>query len=187
VTRPTSRRFRRADLAHGADHVLVPTATFTDAATSSFAASFGSASALRAFLDLVSHYPAAPTSTVCMFLKPRGYTPPPFAPPEFVPSSLYFDLDRAAGFAAAAMLIIDANGESHQWLTQGATSREDLKLVMDPDNPDFSLFPADSAVPVRQLLDAVVEWAFTDALPPAAVTWRRATEDEVGWPVGAGY
>ena len=187
MTRSTSRRFHRADLAHGADHTLVPTATFEDATGSSFAASLGSEPALRQFLGLAVDYSAGPISTVCLYLKPRGYTPPSTAPPEYLPSSFYFDVDRAAGVAAAAMLIVDTDGESHQWLTLGEQKHEGLHLVMDPDNPNFSLFPDDSIVPIHHLIDAVVAWAFGDELPPAAVAWRPASEHEVGWPAGAGY
>jgi hypothetical protein len=186
VTRSTENRFRRVDLAHGVDHVLVPSATFRDDAGSSFTATFGTEVALRAFLDMVSRYPGT-TSTVTMFLKPRGYKPAPSAPPEFVPSSLYFDLDQASGIAAAALLLVDATGLSHQWLTQGDLGRGDITLVADPHNPEYATFPHESLLPVSMLRDAVLQWAFGDDLPPTSVAWRPATEDEVGWPVGAGY
>jgi len=186
VTRSTGNRFRRADLAHGADRVLVPSATFRDDSGSSFSATFGTETALRAYLDLVSRYPGN-TSTVTMFLKPRGYKPAPSAPPEFLPSSLYFDVDQESGVAAAALLVTDATGVSHQWLTQGDLGRDDVTLVMDPYNPAYATFPRESFLPVATLRDAVIQWAFRDVLPPEAVAWRQATEDEVGWPVGAGY
>lgn len=178
--------FARADLAHGADHVLIPSAKFRDDEGSSFTATFRTETALDAFLDLVSHYPGN-TSTVTMFLRPRGYKPAPSAPPEFLPSSLYFDIDQASGTAAAALLLIDTTGQSHQWLTQGNLARDDITLVMDPHNPEYATFPPESFLPITTLRDAVLQWAFGDHLPPPAATWRRATEDEVGWPVGAGY
>lgn len=186
MTRSTENRFRRADLAHGSDHVLVPNATFRDDTGSSFTATFGTKAALHAFLDMASRYPGK-TSTVTMFLKPRGYKPEPSAPPEFLPSSLYFDLDQASGIAAAALLLVDANGMSHQWLTQGALGRDDVILVADPYNPEYATFPQESFLPFPRLRDALIQWAFDDELPPTAVGWRPATEDEVGWPVGAGY
>lgn len=186
MTRSTEHRFRRSDLAHGADHVLVPSATFGDDSGSTFAAKFVTDSALSAFLDMAVQYPGK-TSTVTMFLRPRGYKPPPSAPPEFLPSSLYFDVDQASGMAAAALLIIDANGRSHQWLSRGELGRDDVILVMDPHNPEYARFPHESFISVSTLRDVVIEWAFGDVLPPTAVTWRRATEDEVSWPVGAGY
>lgn len=186
MTRPTDRTFRRADLAHGADHVLVPSATFRDAAGSSFTASFATDTALRVFLNMVVTYPGT-TSTVTLFLTPRGYRPAPSAPPEFLPSSLYFDLDRTRGIAAAALLLIDSTGHSHQWLTQGNQSRDDVVLVMDPHNPEYARFPQESYIPTVTLHDIVTQWAFGDNLPPPSVTWRTASEDEVGWPAGAGY
>lgn len=186
MTRSTDNRFRRADLAHGADYVLVPSATFRDDAGSSFTATFGTETALRTFLDMALRYPGK-TSTVTMFLKPGGYRPPPSAPPEFLPSSLYFDVDQACGTAAAALLLTDATGLSHQWLTRGDLGRDDVVLVMDPYNPEYATFPQESYVPVAMLREAAIQWAFGDGLPPNAVTWRRAAEDEVGWPAGAGY
>ena len=186
MTQWTENRYRRADLAHGADHVLVPTATFRDNAGSSFTARLATETALHGFLDLVVRYPVK-TSTVTMFLEPRGYKPSPSAPPEFLPSSLYFDVDQASGTAAVALLLIDATGTSHQWLTQGDLGRDDLVLVMDPENPDYATFPPESFISVAVLREAVTQWAFGDELPPAATSWRMANEDEVGWPVGAGY
>jgi len=56
-----------------------------------------------------------------------------------------------------------------------------------PCNPAYATFPQESFLPIAMLRDAVIQWAFGDVLPPLAVTWRHATEDEVGWPVGAGY
>lgn len=186
MTRSTENRFRRVDLAHGADHLLVPSAMFRDDSGSSFSATFGAEAGLRAYLDMVSRYPGN-TSTVTMLLKPRGYRPAPSAPPEFLPSSLYFDVDQASGVAAAALLVTDATGLSHQWLTHGDLGRDDITLVMDPYNPAYATFPQESFLPISMLRDAVSQWAFGDDLPPTAVTWRQATEDEVGWPVGAGY
>lgn len=186
MTRSTEHRFRRADLAHGADHLLVPSATFRDDAGSSFVATFGAEAALRTFLDMVLGYPGK-TTTVTMFLKPRGYKPPPSAPPEFLPSSLYFDVDQASGTAAGALLLTDTTGLSHQWLTQGDLGRDDVVLVMDPHNPEYATFPRQTFVPAHMLREAAIQWAFGDSLPPAATTWRQATEAEVGWPVGAGY
>jgi hypothetical protein len=186
VTRWTESRFRRAELAHGADHVLVPGGNFRDDAGSTFTARFATETALHVFLDLVLGYPGR-TSTVTMFLKPRGYKPSPSAPPEFLPSSLYFDVDQASGTAAAALLLIDATGTSHQWLSRGNLGRDDVVLVMDPDNPEYATFPQESFITVAALREAVTQWAFGNELPPAATTWRTANEDEVGWPVGAGY
>lgn len=186
MTRSTENRFRRADLAHGDDHVLVPSGTFRDHAGSSFSASFATESALHAFLEMVLHYPE-PTSTVTLFLKPRGYRPSPSAPPEFLPSSLYFDIDQTRGIAAAALLLVDKQGVSHQWLTRGTLGLDDVELVMDPYNPEYTKFPSESLIPSTTLQNAVTQWAFGDDLPPTATTWRPATEDEVGWPAGAGY
>lgn len=186
MTRSTDSRFRRADLAHGADHVLVPSGWFRDDTGSSFTATFGTEATLGAFLDLVLRFPHT-TSTVTMVLKPRGYKPAPSAPPEFLPSSLYFDIDRTHETAAAALLLLDANGQSHQWLTRGDLGRDDLVLVMDPYNPEYARFPRDSVIAARAMRDVVIGWAFGDELPPATTAWRSATEDEVGWPVGAGY
>lgn len=186
MTRPTDRTFRRTDLAHGADHILVPSATFRDDAGSSFTASFATETALRVFLDMVVRYPRA-TSTVTLFLTPRGYRPAPSALPEFLPSSLYFDLDRTHGIASAALLLVDSAGHSHQWLTQGDHGREDVALVMDPHNPEYARFPRESFIPTSLLHDIVTQWAFGDDLPPPSVSWRTAAEDEVGWPAGAGY
>ncbi|HEY0449067.1 hypothetical protein, partial [Actinophytocola sp.] len=106
---------------------------------------------------------------------------------EFLPSSLYFDIDQAHEVAAAALLVVDANGDSYQWLTQGDLGRDDVVLIMDPYNPEYARFPKESAISVALLHDAAAQWAFGDELPPAASSWRPATEDEVGWPVGAGY
>lgn len=184
MTRSTGSRFRRVDLAHGGDHVLVPNATFRDDAGSSCTATFGTEAALSCFLDMVLRYPGT-TLTVTMFLKSRGYRPSPAGPPEYLPSSLYFDVDHAHGVAAAALLVCDAKGDSHQWLTQGDLGRDDAVLVMDPYNPEYARFPTESFVSVAVLQDVVGQWAFGDELPPTAVTWRSATEDEVGWPVGA--
>ena len=186
MTGSTGERFRRGDLAHGADHILVPSATFRDDAGSSFSATFGTEPALHAFLDMVLRYPGT-ISTVTMVLKPRGYKPGPSAPPEFVPSSLYFDIDGARMIAAAALLVYSASGESHQWLTQGDLDTDDVALIMDPYNPEHAKFPTDSYFPGALLRNVAVQWAFGDDLPPAATHWRPAPEDEVGWPVGAGY
>jgi hypothetical protein len=166
--------------------VLIPSAVFEDAVGSSFSGRFTTDSALRAFMDLVLRYPRQ-TSTVRMFLKPRRYVPAESAPAEFLPSSLYFDVDRERGVAAAALLIVDAHGVSHQWLSQGDRGRDDVALVMDQFNPEFATFPQESFVAVEPLADAVVQWAFGDEVPPPALSWKTATEDEVGWPVGAGY
>ena len=57
MTRSTGNRFRRSDLAHGADHLLVPSAVYADSAGSSFKARFGTEAALRAFVDMVLSYP----------------------------------------------------------------------------------------------------------------------------------
>lgn len=186
MTRSTENQFRRVDLAHGADHVLVPRAAFRDDAGSSFTATLGTEAALHVFMDMALRYPGK-ASTVTMFLKPRGYKPAPAAPPEFLPASLYFDVDQASGTAAAALLLIDVAGTSHQWLTQGDLGRDDVVLIMDPENPEYARFPQESFIPVSALREAVTQWAFGDEFPPAAVSWRLATEDEVGWPVGAGY
>jgi hypothetical protein len=184
VRRSTGDRFRRADLAHAADHVLVPGGTFRDVAGSTFRATFHTETGLHAFLDLVLAYPGA-TSTVTLFLRPRGYRPS--GAPEFVPSSLYFDIDQQRAVAAAALLLVDADGLSHQWLSQGDAYVDDLVLVMDPENPDHATFPPESFVPAAALRDAVLAWAFGGTFPPAAIDWRPMTEDEVGWPAGAGY
>jgi hypothetical protein len=186
VTRAAGSRFRRADLARATEYELVASAFFRDEAGSSFRASFATEAALGAFLDMVLHFPGE-TSTVTMVLKAKGYTPPKTAPPEWVPSSLYFDVDRERDVAAAALLIFDANAVSHQWLSQGDLDSDDVVLVMDPYNPEFARFPPESFIVPALLREAVVEWAFGAELPPAAIQWRPATEDEVGWPVGAGY
>lgn len=186
MIRPADRNFRRTELAHGADRVLVPSATFRDESGSSFAASFASETGLRTFLDMVVGYPGV-TSTVTLFRTPRGYRPAPSSPPEFLPSSLYFDLDRTHGIAAAALVLIDSSGHSHQWLTQGTQGRDDVVLVMDPHNPEHARFPREACIPTTVLHDVVIQWAFGDDLPPPSTTWRTAAEDEVGWPAGAGY
>jgi hypothetical protein len=185
VTQPASCRLRRVDLAHGADHELVASAIVEDEAGSSFTAQFATEAALHAFLDFVLRYPGR-LATVRMFLKPVGYRPAQELPIEFVPSSLYFDFDPGRGVAAAALLVLDAEGMSHQWLTRGEGPSE-ATLVMDPFNPDFSQFPDDSVVPISEVRDLVVHWAFGDEYPPSSAPLRRATEKEVGWPVGAAY
>lgn len=76
--------FRRADLAH--------------AAGSTIRATFRTETGRHAFLDLVLAYPGA-TSTVTLFLRARGYRPS--GAPEFVPSSLYFDIDQERAVAGA--------------------------------------------------------------------------------------
>jgi len=123
------------------------------------------------FSTWVLAYPGA-TSTVTLFLRPRGYRPS--GAPEFVPSSLYFDIDQQRAVAAAALLLGDAYVD-------------DLVLAMDPENPDHATFPPESFVPAAALRDAVLAWAFGGNFPPAAIDWRPMTEDEVGWPAGAGY
>jgi hypothetical protein len=184
VTRSTGNRFRRDELAHGADHLLVPTGTFRDEAGSMFRATLRTETALAAFLDLVFTFPGA-TSTVTLFLKPRGYRPS--AAPEFVPSCLYFDVDQKSQIAAAALLLIDTAGRSHQWCSVGDAGRDDLVLVMDPENPEYAVFPPESFIPLGGLRDAIPQWAFGDEFPPPALHWRPATENEVGWPPGASY
>jgi hypothetical protein len=186
VIESTGDRFHRSQLAHASDFELVIKAVFEDAMGSSFSSRPATESALGAFVDMVITYPGE-TGPVRLFMEAKGLTPAPYLPPEYLPSSLVFDVDQKQGVAAAALLIFDASGISHQWLTLGDRDRDDVALIMDPFNPGFARFPPESLVPAAQLRQAVLDWAFGEELPPTAVPWRRANEDEVGWPVGATY
>jgi len=177
-------RVCRADLVHAAEYPLVVSGTFA-VGGSEFTAQIADEDGLSSFLAAVTRSPVA-TSTVRMFLKPRGYRPPKPLPIELPPSSLYFDVDQEHQVAAAGLLVATDDGHAHQWMTRGTAGLDDVVLVQDPSNPEHSHFPRDSFITVEQLRHAVFQWAFADALT-AATTWRPASEWDVRWPVGAGY
>lgn len=176
MTALSDGRLRRSDLAHARNHRLVPSGRFY-VNGSSFRARLVDPAGLKYFLDLVLRSPVR-TSPVCLSLKAEGHEP---TGPEFPPSNFQFDVDQEHKVAAAATLVFDQDGMSHQWLAQGDAARDDVTLTQDPWNPTFSQFPPESFITIPQLREAVVQWAFGDVFPPPAVTWRTATEDEVGW------
>jgi len=176
VTALTGGQLCRSDLAHAVDHALVPSGRFY-VKGSSFGAYLVNQDGLNYFMDLVLHS-SVRTSTVCLSLKPEGHKP---TGPEFPPSNFQFDVDQEHEVAAAATLVFDKDGLSHQWLAQGDAGRDDVTLVQDPWNPTFSQFPREAFITVPQLREAVTQWAFGDVFPPPAIRWRVASEGEVGW------
>ncbi|MGH9893983.1 MAG: hypothetical protein ACREA0_18780 [bacterium] len=115
---------------------------------------------------------------MCMSLKAEGYEP---AGPEFPSSNFQFDVDVEHEVAAAATLVIDKDGRSRQWLAQGDAYRDDVTLAQDPWNPTYTKFPPEAYITILQLRDAATQWALGDVLPPPAINWRAASENEVGW------
>jgi hypothetical protein len=133
--------------------------------------------ALRRFLDEVTG--AAASATAWLELRALGYTPRTL-PIEFPPSQFQFAVDAVQHVAAAAVLVVDHEGTSHQWLSQGVAGHGDALLVADPWNP-VTRFPGESAITFAELRRAAAQWAFGDVLPPVAIRWRYAPEDEIGW------
>jgi hypothetical protein len=128
--------------------------------------------ALTRFLDEVA-------GTGWLELRALGYTPRAL-PIEFPPSHFQFAVDTAQCVAAAAVLVVDRDGISHQWLSQGTAEYRDAVLVADPWNP-VTRFPGESTITLAELRRAAAEWAFGEVFPPPAIRWRDASEDEIGW------
>lgn len=175
----------RSDLVHAARYPLVVTATFA-VGRSEFSAHVADEDGLAHLLAALSRSPVA-TSTVRMFLKPRGYQPSKPLPIELPPSALYFDVDQEHQVAAAGLLVSTADGASHQWRTRGDAGIDGAVLVQDPFNPEYTRFPRESFITVAELRDAVVAWAFGDTLPAPTTIWQPVSEWDVRWPVGSGY
>ena len=134
-------------------------------------------SALVSFLDDVAS--AAASATAWLELRALDYTPRAL-PIEFPPSHFQFAVDAALHVAAAAVLVLDRDGISHQWLSQGASEHHDAVLVADPWNP-VTRFPGESAITLAELRRAAAQWAFGEVFPPPAIRWRDASEEEIGW------
>lgn len=179
MTRLLDDRLLRADLAHG-DERLFPSAAF-DLGHSTVSMNVRDPAGLDFLLGLVFG-PAAGPTTVSLHLKPRDHRPAESFPPEFPPSNLLFGVDAAYRVAAVALLAFDRDGRSHQWLSRGDAWHADAaRLAMDPANADATPFPRDAYVTLPPLRAAVRDWAWGTVLPPAGVSWRPASEHEVGW------
>jgi Immunity protein Imm1 len=172
----TLTTIRRAELAHTAEHPLVVVGHQVVGGRVS-SREVPDSSALARFLDEVSG--AVASATAWLELRASGYTPRTL-PIEFPPSHFQFGVDAVRHVAAAAVLVVDRAGASHQWLSQGSAGHSDAVLVADPWNP-VTRFPRESAITPAELRRAAAEWAFGEVFPPPAIRWRDASEDEIGW------
>ncbi|HEX7661884.1 MAG TPA: hypothetical protein VF444_20645 [Pseudonocardiaceae bacterium] len=172
----TSGSLLRADLAYGAEHVLVPSDTFD--AEHVIAGEYPATRAgLTRFVDDLARA-VVRRGPVHLYLIPAGHR---IELPELPAANLHFDLDPEQGVAAASLAVQDRDGEIHQWMTVGTAGRDDVLLTQDAWNADVKRFPSAAFITVAQLRDVVLQWAFGDILPPPAVPWRAASEREVGW------
>lgn len=176
MTTLTAGHLRRSDLVHAADHKLVPSDTFE--AKDTIGGGYPvTPTGLSSLLDSLIHSPAK-TAPVHLYLIPVGHR---IELPEFPPSNLHFDLDPDHGVGAASLVTWDKDDEVRQWMTVGDAGRGDVLLTQDASNADLKRFPPESFITIPQLRQVLIEWAFGDLLPPAAVRWRQTTEREVGW------
>jgi len=164
----------RAELAHAAEYPLTVVGHQIVGGQAD-SRDVGDSSALASFLDDV----AGASTTAWLELRALGYTPRAL-PIEFPPSHFQFAVDAVLHVAAAAVLVVDRDGVSHQWLSRGASERRDAVLVADPWNP-VTRFPGESAITLAELRRAADQWAFGEVLPPPAIRWRDASEEEIGW------
>ncbi|HEX4722007.1 MAG TPA: hypothetical protein VH333_05800 [Pseudonocardiaceae bacterium] len=95
-------------------------------------------------------------------------------------SQFQFAVDAIRHVAAAAVLVVDRDEFSHQWLSQGASEHRDAVLVADPWNP-VTRFPAESTITPAELRRAATRWTSGDVFPPPVIRWRDASENEIGW------
>lgn len=94
-------------------------------------------------------------------------------------ANLRFQFNREHQVAAAVLVALDKHRQLYSWMTRGDAGRDDVTLVHDPWNPGDTALPPESFIIVPQLRPAVVEFAFTEALPPPSVRW--ASVPDVGW------
>jgi len=176
VITATNGTLARAELAHAATHRLKARANF-QYSDAQYSVEFTTEAGLLRCLDTMMSFPRK-SATPRLHLWAEGYKP---RGPEWPPSNLRFDFDREHEVAAAVLLVLDRDGDIHQWMTLGDAGRDDVFLTHDSWSPKERRFPPESFITVPQLRAAVAEWAFGDVFPPPAVRWRVASEDEVGW------
>lgn len=132
-----------------------------------YEATFAGAAELGRFLDFVFAARVKPATT-------RLYLHPDEVPvrPEHQVSNLRFQFDPHHGVGAAVLLVVErAAGTVRSWRTAGDAGRPDVVLAHDSWNEHETLLPPESFVRIPRLRAAVIEWAFGDDVPPAAVSW----------------
>lgn len=100
--------------------------------------------------------------------------------PELDLSNLRFQFDPARHVAAAVMVVVDRDANKVlSWMTHGDAGRDDVVLSHDSWGSEAMVFPPESFITVAQLRQVVLDWAFDEVQPPAAVKWVDAPG--VGW------
>jgi hypothetical protein len=136
----------------------------------SYTVTFESPAGLAAFLDLYVAE-ADDTKVARLHLTPAG-TGLPVA-------NLRFQLSRAHRVAAAVLIAMDAEGDSHSWMTRGEAGVPTVALAHDSWHPVETALPPESFITVEQLGAVLNQWAFGDMLPPPAARWVSVRD--VGW------
>ncbi|TDQ01278.1 hypothetical protein [Labedaea rhizosphaerae] len=147
---------------------------FPDAA---YNVTFVNEEGVRRCLDVMLAFPDKP-ATPRFVLRPEGYRD---ERPEWPVCTLRFDYDIEHQVAAAVMLTLDKDANTHPWMSQGTVGRDDVELTYDSWAPQERPFPPESLITIAELREVVVQWAFGDALPPAAIAWAAVDPDLVGW------
>ncbi len=165
----TSRHLAKIDLAGPDDRHLQATGTFY-LRGAVHNVMFDNADAVVRLLGLLESE-GDETMVHSLYLTPQGETAPS--------ANLRFQFNREHQVAAAVLVALDKQRRLYSWRTRGDAGRDDVTLVHDAWNPGDTVLPPESFVFEPQLRPAVVEFAFTEALPPPSVEW--ATVPDVGW------
>lgn len=140
MTVQTGGQVRRTDLVHAADYPLVVTGRF-GVGGSEFTAHLADEDGLTCLLAAVTRSPVD-TSTVRLFLTPKGYHPPQPLPLEYPPSALYFDVDQQHRVAAAGLLVFHHRRRQPPVANPRQRARRRRGAGAGPTQPRLHSFPA---------------------------------------------